>query len=605
MSEVDPILDAALDELLGGKTPPDLVAQTLAKASATGHAAPKLQPVARPRPLWRAWGGGLAAAALLVFGASLFYSAVVRPQYESASPRQTVASNPVSGAAEAANAAANQAARLDDSRFGVNRTADLPRVQTMTPSIPGPPPPAPPMVPREDPAANPPKPQNGFKAHGSNPFVDTEDDKLSTFALEHDTGSYTVARDFLKRGQKPPEEAIRAEEFINYFHYGYNTPNSAPFSVYMDAAPSRYGTDLKNCVLLRVGVQARVIDVRQRKPAVLTFVVDTSGSMEGDHRLGLVKRALALLVNELQEGDKVGIVAFGTEARTVLEPRDAGSKSQILAAIDSLQAEGSTNAGAGLKVGYEMARANWRDGRTNRVVLCSDGVANTGVSDIEGLVKLIVENRRKGITLSSLGFGLGHMDDHLLETLGDKGDGHYAYIDSIEEAKRMFVDSLTGALEVVGRDVKMQVEFNPRVVKSYRLIGYVNRDVKDEDFRNDAVDGGEIGAGHAATALYELKLYDDANGPVATATVRYKTDEEDQPSEITTELFTKDVAPTWEGASNEFRLAGNVAEFAEILGKSFYAKEGSLEAVLADLQSLRMTDERVTELIELIKSASK
>jgi len=605
MSEIDPILDAALDELLGGKTPPDLVAQTLAKASATGHAAPNLQPVARPRPLWRAWGSGLAAAALLVFGASLFYAAVVRPQYESAGPRQTVASSPVSGEAAAANAAANQAARLDDSSFGVNGPVELPKVQTITPSIPGPPPPAPPMTPREDPAINPTRHQNGFKAHGSNPFVDTEDDKLSTFALEHDTGSYTVARDFLKRGQKPPEEAIRAEEFINYFNYGYNAPSSAPFSVYMDAAPSRYGTDLKNCVLLRVGVQARVIDVRQRKPAVLTFVVDTSGSMEGDHRLGLVKRALTLLVRELQEGDKVGIVAFGTEARTVLEPRDAGSKAQILAAIASLEADGSTNAGAGLKVGYEMARANWRDGRINRVVLCSDGVANTGVSDVEGLVKLIVENRRKGITLSSLGFGLGHMDDHLLETLGDKGDGHYAYIDSIEEAKRMFVDNLTGALEVVGRDVKMQVEFNPRVVKSYRLIGYVNRDVNDEDFRNDAVDGGEIGAGHAATALYELKLYDDANGPVATATVRYKTDEEDQPSEIATELFTKDVAPNWEGASNEFRLAGNVAEFAEILGKSFYAKEGSLEAVLADLQSLRMTDERVTELIELIKSANK
>jgi Ca-activated chloride channel family protein len=197
------------------------------------------------------------------------------------------------------------------------------------------------------------------------------------------------------------------------------------------------------------------------------------------------------------------------------------------------------------------------------------------------------------------------MNDQLLEQLGDKGDGHYAYIDDLEEAKRMFTDNLTGALEVVGRDVKMQVEFNPQVVKSYRLIGYVNRDVADKDFRNDAVDGGEIGAGHSATALYELKLYDNANGPMATATVRYKVDEEDKPSEISREAQTRDVAANWESASNEFRLAANAAEFAEILGKSFYAKEtGKLEEVLRDLESMRFgADAKAAELIELVKKA--
>lgn len=603
MKDNDPILEAALDELLGGKTPPDLVAQTLAKASAMGHAAPKPQPVASPRPLWRAWGGGLAAAALLAICAGLFYAAVVRPQLSSHSAPETV-SQAATREADAANGDGGAGPSDSFHRTGEYRNGEAPRIQTVTPRIPNPPPPPP--VPSQDPSVNPPAPDNRFKAHGSNPFVDTEDDKFSTFALEHDTGSYTVARGFLKAGQLPPEEAIRAEEFINYFNYGYPAPTTAPFAVYMDAAPSRYGADLKNCVLMRVGVQARVIDARQRKPANLTIVVDTSGSMEGEHRLGLVKRALELLVSELQEGDKVAIVAFGTEARVVLEHRDAGSKAQILQAIAGLEAQGSTNAGAGLKVGYELARAAWREGRTNRVVLCSDGVANTGVSDVAGLVKLIVENRRKGITLSSLGFGLGPMNDHLLETLGDKGDGHYAYIDGIEEAKRMFVDNLTGALEVVGRDVKMQVEFNPRVVKSYRLIGYVNRDVRDSDFRNDGVDGGEIGAGQSATALYELKLYDDASGPIATATVRYHLDEEDPASEITSELFTKDVAPNWESANNELRLAGNVAEFAEILGKSFYAKGSTLDAVLEDLQSLRLRpDDKITEFIDLVKSARR
>jgi len=594
----DPILDAALDELLGGKTPPDLIAQTLARASAEG-AAPVLQLAARPRPFWRAWGGGLAAAALVMIGAGVFFANATMSRPEMA--RQAPQGDATGTAAPTGEAATENGGFSFSLR---NRTVDLPQdtgtgitVNPATRPEPAPPPPTP------NPTVEALPDPKGFKAHGSNPFVDTEDDRLSTFALEHDTGSYTVARDYLNRGAMPPEEAIRAEEFINYFKYGYNAPTRAPFTIHMDAAPSRYGADLKNCVLVRVGVQARVIDPRERKPAILTIVVDTSGSMNGEHRLGLVKNSLELLVNELQEGDKVGIVSFGTESRLVLEHRDAGNKTQILEAIRGLQANGSTNAGAGLAQGYKLASAGYREGYTNRVVLCSDGVANTGVSDTQGLINTIVENRRKGITLSSLGFGVGHMNDHLLEQLGDKGDGHYAYIDSISEAKRVLVDNLTGALEVVGRDVKMQVEFNSQVVKSYRLIGYVNRDIKDADFRNDEVDGGEIGAGHSATALYEVKLYDNANGPIGTATVRYKTDEEKLANEITGELFTKDVVSNWESASNSFRLAGNVAEFAEILGKSFYAKGSSIEDVLKDMESMRFTDERVAELIELIKKA--
>lgn len=599
----DPILDAALDELLGGKTPPDLIAATLAKASAAGSAQ-VVQLAARPRPFWRAWGGGLAAAAVVVVGGTVFFAAT-RTMGTDRVAKEAPQVEATSGAEPAVRDGYYSRQPADRPTGGVK--IDLPKqdprigdngvLRTVSPPEPAPPPPAP-----NPPVESPPNP-TGFKAHGSNPFVDTEDDRLSTFALEHDTGSYTVARDYLNRGQIPPEEAIRAEEFINYFDYAYDKPTRAPFAIHLEAAPSRYGADLKNCVLVRVGVQARVIDPRERKPAILTIVVDTSGSMNGEHRIGLVKNSLELLVAELREGDKVGIVSFGTEARLVLEHRDAGNKTQILEAIRGLQANGSTNAGAGLAEAYKLASAGYREGYTNRVVLCSDGVANTGVSDTQGLIQTIVENRRKGITLSSLGFGVGHMNDHLLEQLGDKGDGHYAYIDSISEAKRVLVDNLTGALEVVGRDAKMQVEFNPQVVKSYRLVGYVNRDIKDADFRNDEVDGGEIGAGHSATALYEVKLYDNANGPIGTATVRYKTDEEKLANEITAELFTKDVAANWESASNSFRLAGNVAEFAEILGKSFYAKGSTVEDVLKDMESMRFTDERVAELIELMKKA--
>ena len=328
---------------------------------------------------------------------------------------------------------------------------------------------------------------------------------------------------------------------------------------------------------------------------------------EGEQRLGLVKRALEMLVNELREGDKVGIAVFGSRGYEYMGYKDASRKDEILKSIRGLSTEGSTNAAEGLNVAYEMAARNFREGYTNRVILCSDGVANVGETQAEAILKAVAENRRKGITLSTIGFGMGNYDDTFMEQLGDKGDGHYAYVDSIEEAKRTFVDNLTGALEVVGRDVKIQIEFNPSVVKSYRLIGYVNRDVKDEDFRNDLVDGGEIGAGHAATALYEVKLVDGATGPVAYATIRFKHDENEEAQEISRELFAKDIAGTWESADKDLRLAGSVAEFAEILGASFYAKKGSLKAVLNDLESMQydLRNEKVTELIKLVEKANE
>jgi Ca-activated chloride channel family protein len=612
MNDYDPIIESALEEALGGKTPPDFIAQTLARAGAEAAAsAPPVQPLARPRSVWRAWGPGLAAAAVLVVLIGLF--AVTGPQLTlSRAPESDMTAKQVEQYSEGNRAAANGSdggSVFGSDGFDLHITTRIPRdviKDKFSKDVPdqisgttdlgrqkyGPPTPAKP-------------PENMyFDNNGSNPFVDTEDDRLSTFGLEHDTGSYSIVRGYLNGGNYPPKAAVRVEEFVNYFDYDYIKPTLDPFNITMDAAPSRYGADLANCYLLRVGVQAREIPAANRKPAVLTFVIDVSGSMSGDERLGLVKRALEMLVAELVEGDRVGIAIFGSRGSVYMEHRDAGSKDAILTAIQKLQTEGGTNAEEGLKVGYEMASKAYREGCTNRVILCSDGVANVGRTQVEGILNTIVENRRKGITLSTVGFGMSNYNDTLMEQLGDKGDGHYAYVDSIDEAKRIFVDNLTGALEVVGRDVKIQIEFNPEVVKSYRLIGYVNRDIKDEDFRNDSVDGGEIGANHAATALYEIKLIEGATGAIGYATIRYKTDELDAEfTEIAQEVYTRDIASSWEAANDGLRLAGNVAEFAEILGEGFYAKNGSLEAVLADLESLRSRDEQVIELIELVKKA--
>jgi Ca-activated chloride channel family protein len=614
MNDHDPILESALEEALGGKTPPDLIAQTLARAGAEAAAsAPSVQPLARPRPVWRAWGPGLAAAAVLVVLTGLF--AVTGPQLTlSRAPESDMTlAKETEGEANPAledvtvgpedNAGGQREIKdrfnqdMPDQMSGTsdfrNRLADEQRkrrVHTARPVFP--------EVPEG----------MQFENNGSNPFVDTEDDRLSTFGLEHDTGSYSIVRGYLTGGSVPPKAAVRVEEFVNYFDYDYIKPTLDPFNITMDAAPSRYGADLANCYLLRVGVQAREIPAANRKPAVLTFVIDVSGSMNGDHRLGLVKRALEMLVNELVEGDRVGIAIFGSRGSVYMEHRDAYARDDIIAAIRKLQTEGSTNAEEGLKVGYEMAGAAYREGCTNRVILCSDGVANVGQTQVEGILDTVVENRRKGITLSTVGFGMDNYNDTLMEQLGDRGDGHYAYVDSIDEAKRIFVDNLTGALEVVGRDVKIQIEFNPLVVKSYRLLGYVNRDIKDSDFRNDSVDGGEIGANHAATALYEIQLIEGATGAIGYATFRYKTDERDAEfTEISQEVYTRDIASSWEAADKGLRLAGNVAEFAEILGEGFYAKYATLDPVIEDLESLQREyrNDQVNELLELVKKAKE
>jgi Ca-activated chloride channel family protein len=447
-----------------------------------------------------------------------------------------------------------------------------------------------------------------FKNYGVNPFIDTEDDHLSTFATDVDTGSYTIVRRYLQDGHLPPEKAVRVEEFVNYFDYGYPAPQEDVFAVYAEATPWRFGTGRKNSHLLRIGLKARQVSEENRKPAILTFVVDVSGSMNRENRLGMVKKALRMLVEKLRPEDRIGIAVYRSRGDKVMDYRGLNEKHEILAAIERLHASGSTYAEEGIRIGYEMAESAYREGYINRVILCSDGVANVGKTGPAGILEVIEKKAEKGITLSAIGFGMGNYNDVLLERLGDKGNGHYAYVDTMAEAQRIFEYNLTGTLQVVARDVKVQVDFNPDVVRSYRLIGYENRDVPDEKFRDDKYDGSEVGAGHSVTALYELKLWPGKKGTVATTHVRYKHADTRAVTEFKSSIAVRDLREGLADASKEFRLAATVAEFAEILRKSYWAKGATLDRVLHNAQQLSREfkdDSDVIEFVDLVSKAKR
>jgi Ca-activated chloride channel family protein len=286
-----------------------------------------------------------------------------------------------------------------------------------------------------------------------------------------------------------------------------------------------------------------------------------------------------------------------------MDYKGLSEKAEILAAIDSLCPSGSTYAEEGIRIGYEMAERAYKKGHINRVILCSDGVANVGQTGADQILKVIKKRAEKGITLSAIGFGMGNYNDVLMERLGDKGNGYYAYIDTIAEAKRIFEDNLTGALQVVARDVKVQIDFNPDVVRSYRLLGYENRDVPDDKFRDDKYDGGEMGAGHSTTALYELKLWPEKTGTVATSYVRYKDADTFAVSEFKSSIATADIKKSFDNSNSDFRLAATAAEFAEVLRKSYWAKEAKLSDTLKHAQKLakeRSGDADIAELVDLI-----
>jgi Ca-activated chloride channel family protein len=444
-----------------------------------------------------------------------------------------------------------------------------------------------------------------FEDYGVNPSIDTEDDNLSTFALDVDTGSYTIMRNYLKDGLTVPPDSVRVEEYVNFFDQGYaNPPFHQAFNISIDGAPSPF-TQTERYQMLRVGIQGYQVPDDERKDASLTFVIDVSGSMDMDNRLGLVKRSLELLVEQLGRNDSVSIVVYGSDARVVLEPTPGSRKGDILSAIYSLQPEGATNAEAGIRLGYKMAmRAYNRDG-INRVILCSDGVANVGVTGPEGILEEVDHYVEEGVTLTTIGFGMDNYNDILMEQLADNGDGFYAYVDDMREAKRLFIDNLTGTLQTIAMDAKVQVDFNPDVVMRYRLVGFENRAIADDDFRDNTVDAGEIGAGHSVTALYEVKLYPEAYGNIATVYLRWEDPDTRQVVELSKDFSAGELERRFENADPYFQRTVMVAEYAEILKESYWAEESSLSDVYREAARISeyfpRDDEQMSEFMELIR----
>ena len=443
-----------------------------------------------------------------------------------------------------------------------------------------------------------------FKGSGTNPFIDTEDDHLSTFAMDVDTGSYSITRRYLTDGYLPPPEAVRVEEFVNTFDYNYTPPTDNAFAIHVDGAPSRFGEG-KRLQLLRIGLQGRVMPAAHRKDAILTFVIDVSGSMQKENRLGLVKKALTLLVDQLRPTDKVGIVVYGSRGRLVLPHTGIEQRSEILAAINSLAPGGSTNAEEGLRIGYDLAWRNASVNHINRVILCSDGVANVGNTGPDEILKEIRTYVNKGITLSTVGFGMGNYNDVLMEQLADTGNGSYTYVNTLTEAKRIFVENLTGTLQLIAKDAKIQVDFNSEVVSRFRLLGYENRSLNHEQFRDDTVDAGEVGSGHQVTALYEVKLNPDAIGRLATVSIRYADPDNHRVSEVSEDISVSQLHEPFDAAPATFRLAAAVAEFAEILRESYWAKDGSLDLVRQVVKDAfpEADSEQVVELMYLVNKA--
>ncbi|GAB4521209.1 MAG: hypothetical protein Fur0018_01460 [Anaerolineales bacterium] len=444
-----------------------------------------------------------------------------------------------------------------------------------------------------------------FQDYGVNPYIDTNRDHLSTFALDVDTASYSIARNYINDGIVPPAEAVRVEEFVNYFDMGYPTPPDVAFGIYADGAPSPFESD---AVVLRIGIQGYQVPEYARKPASLTFVIDISGSMARENRLGLVKRSLQLLVDRLRPDDSVAIVVYGSQARVVLPPTSGEDRTTILNAIYSLQTEGATNAEAGLQLGYQLAMQAYRPGAINRIILCSDGVANVGQTGPEAILATVRGYVEEGITLTTVGFGMGNFNDVLMEQLADNGDGNYAYVDTLDEARKLFVDDLTSTLQVIALDAKVQVDFNPEVVAYYRLMGYENRDIADQDFRNDSVDAGEIGAGHSVTALYSVVLHPNAEGRIATVQLRWQDPDTYQVTEINGNFNTWDLDASFEQAAPRYQLAVLAAQYAAMLRHEPWALDASPEILLAHvyrIASLLGDDPEVAEFATLVSRASQ
>lgn len=461
----------------------------------------------------------------------------------------------------------------------------------------------------------PPQQQDGPKAPKYNPWVDTAKDNLSTFAVDVDTGSYSFARRSLQETRRLPDPFnVRVEEFINYFDYKYANPSGKfPFNVDVDGTISPYKKDR---YFLRVGVQGRRLSKEERKPMHLTFLIDTSCSMSGPDRLEMVKKSINVLLGQLHSEDTVAVATYAGGTRKVLAPTPANKTDKIRDSINALRSGGGTAMGSGMQIAYQMASDSFVKGHINRVIVFSDGDANIGRTNHDDILKTIEEYVNKGITMTTVGFGMGNYRDHRMEQLANKGNGNSFYIDSLEEAERVFKDKFIPNMVVIAKDVKIQVEFNKKFVAKYRLLGYENRDIADKDFRNDKVDAGELGAGHNVTALYELQLkkeeiaplmQNNRPDPLVTVRLRYKkpgASKEDKASEIAQPVPVDLIHRPFDKTPWNLRWATVVATFAEILRDSPHTKDITLQK-MSDLagQAAQKDDKYQKEFLELVNIA--
>jgi len=430
---------------------------------------------------------------------------------------------------------------------------------------------------------------------------------LSTFSIDVDAASYSNIRRFLNNGQTPPKDAVRLEEMVNYFNYDYLAPEEGmPFSVITEVSQAPWNTSHQ---LVHIGIQGKKIATENLPASNLVFLLDVSGSMNAANKLPLLKSAFTLLVEQLREQDKVSIVVYAGAAGVVLNPTSGDKKEEILAALNNLEAGGSTAGGQGIMLAYKLARENFVDGGNNRIVLATDGDFNIGVSSNASMERLIEQERESGVFLTVLGFGMGNYKDSKMEILADKGNGNYAYIDNILEAKKVLVSEFGGTMYTIAKDVKIQVEFNPALVKAYRLIGYENRKLNDEDFNDDRKDAGELGSGHTVTALYEIvplgieedfgsidplkyqkesRLSKGNTQELMTVKLRYKAPDGDESKLITT---TVDAGTTsLNQTSNNFRWAAAVAEFGLLLRDSEFKGQSNYLQVVSLAQGAKGED---------------
>ena len=426
--------------------------------------------------------------------------------------------------------------------------------------------------------------REGFRQrYGVNPFVDTARDRFSTFAMDVDTASYTRTRELLRNGQLPDPATVRVEEFVNYFRATRAADPERAFSVFCEGGPSRFGNDVE---LLEVTVKARELAAAERRPLALTLAIDTSGSMALEDRLAQVTTTVSTLLGSLEPRDRIAVVAYGAQAYLALPPTPARERDRIRSALASLHAGGSTNVEAGLELAYRLADDGYDSHTLNRVILCSDGVATEGARDASELLEVVRVYAKRGIYLSVLGFGRERYDDAFLERLADEGNGNYAYVDGPAEARRVLRQNLPATLHVLARDAKIQVEFDPQVVGHYRLLGYENRDIRDQDFRNDSVDAGEVGPGSTVTALYEVRRHPGATGALGRVFIRFHDTRRQRVVELDFPIPPGVLAASPDRLGDRHRFMACVAETAELLRESYWARDGSYARVLAELYRL-------------------